>query len=125
MFRRVSKTEAAARRSSTMEGRDHSNAAIPKSLMSRGNKMITLGVALCVAMFVACSPSLKSSGEKLGQQACDCQKKYAEAYNTSYQEFILKFDSYGFKNRIEPRQKWQELQDEVKKLLCKVKPVKD
>ena len=37
MFRRVSKKEAAARRSSKMESRDHSNAAIPKSLMSRGN----------------------------------------------------------------------------------------
>jgi len=48
MFRRVIKKEAAARRSSkmetgnhfktAMESRDHSNAANPKSLMSRGNK---------------------------------------------------------------------------------------
>ena len=37
MYRRVSKKEAAARRSSKMESRDHSNAANPKSQMSRGN----------------------------------------------------------------------------------------
>jgi len=36
MYQVFSKTEAAARRSSKMESRDHSNAANPKSLMSRG-----------------------------------------------------------------------------------------
>jgi len=42
MFWRVTKKEEAARRSSQMEGRDHSNAANPKSLMSRGNFLIAL-----------------------------------------------------------------------------------
>jgi len=35
MYRRVLQTEEAARRSSQMESRDHSNAANSKSLMSR------------------------------------------------------------------------------------------
>jgi len=45
MFWRVTKKEAAARRSSQMEGRDHSNAANPKSLMSRGNLIKILLIA--------------------------------------------------------------------------------
>ena len=48
MYWRVVKTEAAARRSSQMEGRDHSNAANPKSLKSRGNVMRRTFLVLAV-----------------------------------------------------------------------------
>ena len=37
MYQVFSKREAAARRSSEMEGRDHSNAVSPKNHRSRGN----------------------------------------------------------------------------------------
>jgi len=50
MFWRVTKKEAAARRSSKMESRDHSNAANPKSLMSRG-KIIKISLFFVTAIF--------------------------------------------------------------------------
>ncbi len=66
-----------------------------------------------IALFAACfSPEKK--GKELGQQFCDCQKKYVEAQDKIYQEFLEKFDSYGFKTRSEARQKWQDMKDETK-----------
>jgi len=53
MYRRVSKKEAAARRSSKMECRDHSNAANPKSLMSRGNVIVVAGFMLFAMVMAA------------------------------------------------------------------------
>lgn len=85
-----------------------------KKPKKRGSKLTIISATLCVLFLTACT-SPKSKGEKLGQQSCDCQKEYAETQNRIYLEFITNFDSYGFKTRIEARQKWQDLQDEAKK----------
>ena len=69
------------------------------------------GLILCT-LFAACS-SPESDGKKLAQQVCDCQKEYAKTQDKVYQEFLDKFDSYGFKTRTEARQKWQDLQNEA------------
>lgn len=70
---------------------------------------MSVGVA---TLLVSCS-SPKSQGEKLGKEYCDCQKEYANEREKVYQEFLAKFDSYGFKTRTEARQKWQDLQNEA------------
>ena len=67
-----------------------------------------------IALFAACTPSPEALGKKVGQQACDCEKEYAEMQDKIFQGFLEKFDSYGFKTRTEARQKWQDMQDEVK-----------
>jgi len=72
-----------------------------------------ISVALCT-LFASCS-SPESDGKKLALQVCDCQKGYAETQDNIYQEFLDKFDTYGFKTRTEARQKWQDLQNEAKK----------
>ena len=62
MYRRVSKTEAAARRSSTMESRDHSNAANPKSLMSRGK--VCFGLLAAVLIGLSLNALVSCGGKK-------------------------------------------------------------
>jgi len=68
-----------------------------------------------IALFASCKPSPETLGKKVGQQACDCQKKYAETQSTIYQEFLNRFDSYGFKTRSEARQKWQDMKDDAQR----------
>ena len=87
----------------------------------KSKRLTIIGVLLCTILFVECSPSPESSGKKLAQQVCDCQKEYAKTQDKIYQEFLGKFDSYGFKTRTEARQKWQEINDEAAKQLeqCK------
>ena len=60
--------EAAARRSSTMECRDHSNAASPKSLMSRGKQLkmkVLLAVFFCIMIANSSFGQFFLSNEKL------------------------------------------------------------
>ena len=73
--------------------------------------IIMMGVCI-IALSAACS-SPEKKGKELGEQFCDCQKKYVEAQN--YQEYLEKFDSYGFKTRTEARQKWQDMKDNSKR----------
>ena len=72
-------------------------------------------VAIGFLWLASCSNSPKSQGEKLGQAYCDCQKEYAKEQEKAYQNFLVSFDSYGFKNRTDARQKWQDLQNEAKR----------
>ena len=62
MFWKVSKKEAAARRSSKMESRDHSNAANPKSLTSRGNIFSHVLILLTVTMLLSLENIYAQSG---------------------------------------------------------------
>jgi competence protein ComGC len=75
--------------------------------------IIMIGVS-AILLFTAC-PSPEKKGKELGEQCCDCQKKYVEAQDKIYQEFLDKFDSYGFKTRSEARQKWQNMKDDAKR----------
>jgi superoxide dismutase len=75
--------------------------------------IIMMGVSI-IALLAACS-SPEKKGRKLGQLFCDCQKEYVETQNKIYQEYLDKFDSYGFKTRTEARQKWQDLQEDAKR----------
>jgi len=76
--------------------------------------IIILAAIISCLCFTNCT-SPKSQGEKLGKEHCDCQKEYAQEKDKAYQDFLAKFDSYGFKNRTEARLRWQNLQDDAKR----------
>ena len=87
-----------------------------KVFLKKKLEIVVVGVSI-IAFFSACSSSPESSGKKLAQQACDCQKEYVKTQDKIYQDFLGKFDSYGFKTRTEARQKWQERKDEAEQQL--------
>ena len=72
-----------------------------------------MSATLCAILFTSysCTQNPEKEGSKLAQQACDCQKEYAQTLDIIYQEFLVKFDSYGFKNRTEAREKWKDIKE--------------
>jgi len=98
MFWRVSKTEAAARRSSKMESGDHSNAAIPKSLMSRGKilqRIFLIFAVLWVSVVSAFAQdiiTLKNGDDikALVQEIGEVEVKYKKYDNPNGPNYTLK-----------------------------------
>jgi len=76
--------------------------------------LISSATMICLCL-TSCGVNPQKVGEKLGQEYCDCRKDYAKEQDKVYQDFLAKFDSYGFKTRPEARQKWQDLQSEAKR----------
>jgi hypothetical protein len=66
-------------------------------------------VSLC---FFSCS-SPESDGKKAAEKFCDCDKEFTENLSQEIQNFVNNFAGFGFKTRVEAREKSEELIDNV------------
>jgi len=73
--------------------------------------LMSLSAVMICLCLISCGSNPKKIGEQLGREYCDCKKEH----DSVYRDFLAKFDSYGFKTRIEARKKLQDLQNEAEK----------
>jgi len=62
---------------------------------------------LCTFFFACSNP--ESDGKKAAEKFCDCEKEFTKNLNKETQTFINDFGDYGFKTRVEAREKSEEL----------------
>jgi hypothetical protein len=68
---------------------------------------IILGITMCV-IFTSCF-SPESDGKKAVEKLCDCDNEFTENLGKETRNFIGNFADYGFKTRVEAREKSEEL----------------
>jgi len=86
-------------------------------MISQKNRIIFIGIVLCVLVSACSSP--ESDGKKAAKKWCDCSIEYAGKMNKVYETYIENFDSYSFKTRIAAREeinkRIQEVENELNK----------
>jgi len=83
--------------------------------------VILVVLSVCVITFSCSSP--ESNGKKVAKKYCDCQQVYVEVEQKKleitkkeYSKFVKEFDSYKFQNRLDFRNKVQEIETNIQQM---------
>jgi len=75
-----------------------------------------------LAVFTSCS-SPESNGKKVAKKYCDCQRVYVEVEQKKleitqkeYSKFVKEINSYKFQNRVDVRNKVQEIENNIQQM---------